>query len=256
MRLMKAFPLSVLSVLAAALLCSTALLCTPVLSAQSSTAAPRITTDVNELSLTTLKGNVPHLARAEFDQGEAASSTPLTHMRLVLSRSTEQPTALDSYLAQLQDKSSPNYHKWLTPEQFGQLYGPADSDIAALVAWLESHGMTVEPISPGRTNLAFNGTVSQVEEAFQTPIHSFLLNGGQDGELQFYSNTTDPQIPSALAPVVMGVAHLNTIHPKPQFQRGSAGLFNPQSRRLEPANGQSPSLTETSGGDRSEEHTS
>jgi subtilase family serine protease len=243
MRLMKAFPLtvfslsSVLSLLSAALLSSTALL------AQNSAVPPRITTDVNELSLATLKGNVPGLARAEFDQGEAAPSTQLTHVRLVLARSTEQQAALDAYLAQLQDKSSPNYHKWLTPEQFGQLYGPADSDIAALVAWLESHGLQVETVSKGRTNIAFNGTVRQVEEAFHTSIHSFLVNGGQAGEQQFFSNTTDPQIPLALAPVVKGVAHLNTIRPRPYFVRGSAGQFNPETKRLEPANGPSPMLT-------------
>jgi subtilase family serine protease len=228
MRLMKAFPLNVLAVLAGALLCSAALLSGPVLSAQNSSVAQRITTDVNELSRATLKGNVPHLARAEFDQGEAAPSTPLTHMRLVLSRSTEQQAALDSYLAQLQDKSSPNYHKWLTPEQFGQLYGPADSDIAALVAWLESHGLQVDPLSPGHTNIAFSGSVNQVEEAFHTSIHTF-----QVGEQQFLSNTTDPQIPSALAPVVMGVAQLNTIRPRPHSHRTSTGQFNPQTGRLE-----------------------
>jgi hypothetical protein len=240
MRLMKAIPLGIL---AGALLCSTALL------AQHSTATPRITANVDELSLTTLKGNVPRLAQAQFDQGEAVSSTQLTHMRLVLSRSPEQQAALDAYLAQLQDKSSPNYHKWLTPEQFGQLYGPADSDIAALVAWLESHGLQVETVSKGRTNIAFNGTVSQVEEAFHTSIHSF-----QAGEQQFTSNTTDPQIPSALAPVVKGVAHLNTIRPKPHSHRGIAGQFNPGTGRLEPANalsadGARPNLTTTSGGD-------
>ena len=229
MRLMKAFPLNVLAILAGALLCSAAL------PAQNSSVAQRITTDVNELSLATLKGNVPHLARAEFDQGEASPSTPLTQMRLVLSRSAEQQAALDAYLAQLQDKSSPNYHKWLTPEQFGQLYGPADSDIAALVAWLESHGLQVDPISPGRTNIAFSGTVSQVEGAFQTPIHSFLINGGQADEDQFFSNTTDPQIPAALAAVVKGVAHLNTIRPRPHSHRTSTGQFNPDTQRLEPA---------------------
>src|ERR1035437_7691811 len=239
MRLMKAIPLGIL---AGALLCSTALL------AQHSTATPRIAANVDELSLTTLKGNVPRLAQAQFDQGEAASSTQLTHMRLVLSRSTEQQAALDAYLAQLQDKSSPNYHKWLTPEQFGQLYGPADSDIAALVAWLESHGLQVETVSKGRTNIAFNGTVSQVEEAFHTSIHSFLVNGGQAGEQQFTSNTTDPRIPSALAPVVKGVAHLNTIRPRPHSHRGIAGQFNPQTGRLEsadtvPASGARPNLT-------------
>jgi hypothetical protein len=242
MRSLEAIPLGIL---AGALLCSTALL------AQHSTATPRIAANVDELSRTTLRGNVPQLARSEYDQGEASPSTQLTHMRLVLSRSSEQQAALDSYLAQLQQKSSPNYHKWLTPEQFGQLYGPADSDVAVLVAWLESHGLTVEPLSPGRTNIAFNGTVSQVEEAFQTPIHSFLLNGGQDGEQQFYSNTTDPQIPAALTSVVMGVAHLNTIRPRPHSHFANAGQFNPDTRRLEPANtaqAQGPRADLTTGG--------
>ena len=244
MRLMK---LSPLGVLAGALLCSAALLCSTFLPAQNYSVAPRITTDVNELSLATLKGNVPHLARAEFDQGEASLSTPLTHMRLVLSRSAEQQAALDSYLAQLQDKSSPNYHNWLTPEQFGQLYGISDSDIAALAAWLESHGLQVETVSRGRTNIAFNGTVSQVEEAFHTSIHSF-----QAGDRQFTSNTTDPRIPSALANVVMGVAHLNTIRPRPHSHLASVGKFNPESKRLESlnavsANAARPFLTTSSG---------
>jgi len=237
---MRSLKASSLLVLAGALLCSAGLL------AQSSTAAPRITTNVDESSLTTLKGNVPSLARAEFDQGEADAATQLTNMRLVLSRSAAQQSALDSYLAQLQDKSSPNYHKWLTPQQFGQLYGPADSDIAALVAWLQSHGFTVEPISVGRTNIAFSGSVSQVEAAFHTSIHSF-----QTADAQFYSNTTDPQIPSALAGVVMGVAHLNTIRPRAHSVRGSVGRANQQTGRSEPnsipATGPSPMLT--SGGD-------
>ena len=239
MHTMKAFPLGLL---AGALLCSSALL------AQHSTVSPRITANVDELSLTTLRGNVSLLARPEYDQGEASPSTQLTHVRLVLSRSPEQQAALDQYAAELQDKSSPNYHKWLTPEQFGQLYGPADSDIAAIVAWLQSHGLTVEPISPGRTNIAFSGSVSQVEEAFHTSIHSF-----QTGTQQFYSNTTEPQIPSALAPVVAGVAHLNTIHPRPHSHRASAGQFNPETKRLEPLNATSdnaarPGLTISSSG--------
>jgi hypothetical protein len=167
-------------------------------------------------------------------------------MRLVLSRSTEQQAALDQYLAELQDKSSPNYHKWLTPEQFGQLYGPADSDIAALVAWLESHGFQVEPLSPGRTNIAFSGTVSQVEESFHTTMHSF-----QAGDQQFYSNTTDPQIPAALASVVMGVAHLNTIRPRPHSHLADVGQFNPDTKRFESANAalaQGPRANLTTGG--------
>jgi hypothetical protein len=237
MRFLKA---SSLFVLACALLCSAGLL------AQSYSTAPRITSEIDESSLTTLKGHVPALARAEFDQGEADAATQLTSMRLVLSRSAAQQAALDSYLAQLQDKSSSNYHKWLTPQQFGQLYGPADSDIATLVGWLQSHGFAVEPLSAGRTNIAFSGSISQVEAAFHTAIHSY-----QTADAQFYSNTTDPQIPSALSGVVMGIAHLNTIRPRAHSVRGSVGRANQQTGRSEPssvpANGPSPTLT--SGGD-------
>jgi subtilase family serine protease len=220
----KAFPLRLLAV---ALLCSTALFCTPASKAQSSSIAPRITANIDETRLTTLKGNVPRLARSEYDRGAADSSTQLTHIRLVLSRSSEQQAALDTYLAELQDKSSPNYHKWLTPERFGKLYGPADSDVAALVAWLESHGLKLEAVSTGRTNISFSGTVSQVEEAFHTSIHSFQAN-----DRQFYSNTTNPRIPAALTTVVKGVARLNTIQPRPQYVPGRIGKFDPETGRL------------------------
>ena len=164
MRLIKAFPHCVL--VGALFGCAT-------LAAQNSSTLPRITANVDESSRTTFSGSVSRLARAEFDQGRAAPSTQLTHVRLLLSRNPEQQAALDQYLADLQDASSPNYHKWLTPENFGKLYGPADSDIAAVVAWLESHGLQIETVSTGRTNIAFSGTVSQVDEAFHTTIHSF-----------------------------------------------------------------------------------
>ncbi len=200
-----------------------------VATAQTPAVAPRITAQGDESSLTSLKGNVPSLARARYDRGEVPPETQLTHIRLVLSRSAEQETALKQYEIELQDKASPNYHKWLTPQQFGRLYGPADSDIAAIVAWLESRGLTVESVSLDRTNITFSGTVNQVEKAFHTRIHSFDTN-----EEQFLSNVSDPQIPSALASVVTGVAHLNTIHPRPLYIRGGAGKINQETNRLEP----------------------
>jgi trimeric autotransporter adhesin len=189
--------------------------------------APRVVERVDESRLTRLPGNVPMLAKPQYDRGGVSPSTQLTHIRLVLKRSAEQEAALDKFQTELQDKSSSNYHKWLTPEQFGTLYGPADSDIAAIVAWLESHGLKLEEVSKGRTNIAFSGTASQVEEAFHTGIHSFEANGRQ-----FYSNTSDPSIPSALAPVVSGVSHLNTIRPRPHQIAGPTGTIDHETKRL------------------------
>ncbi len=122
--------------------------------------AARITQAIRESERTTLAGNVPSLARAEFDRGPVDGSTKLSHLRLELARSSAQEAALETYLAELHDKSSPNYRHWLKPEGFGQRFGPSDADIATLTAWLESHGLTVERVSAGRTNIAFSGTAS------------------------------------------------------------------------------------------------
>ena len=224
------------------------LLCSGLSHAQTFDTAPRVTGPVDETSLVRLGGNVPSLARAQFDEGAALPATQLAHVRLVLSRPASRQALLDRYAADLQDKSSPRYHQWLTPAQFGTLYGPADSDIAAIVAWLQSHGLTLERVSPGRTNIAFSGTVRQVEEALHTSIHSYNAHGQQ-----FYSNTTDPQIPSALATVISGVASLNSIRPRPHHVGGGLGQFDTEVHRLVPVTsdltgGPRPDLTNGSAG--------
>jgi hypothetical protein len=196
-------------------------------SPRDSMASPRITQDVDDTIRTRLTGNLPLLARPEFDQGEAEESSLLTHGRLVLSRGAEQEKALDHYLADLHNKSSVNYHKWLTPEQFGKLYGPADSDMALLVAWLESQGLLVELVSPGRTNIAFSGTVRQIEKAFHTHIHNFIAN-----DQRFSSNTEEPSVPSALSQVIRGISHLDTIRPRAMHTASRPGMLDPRTNRL------------------------
>lgn len=215
--------------------------------AQEAPIPARIVAHVDEGALTMLKGGVPQAAQPQFDRGAVPESMVLSHIRLVLSRSAAQQAALDRYLVEVQDSSSPNYHKWLTPEQFGKLYGPSDADIVAIKAWLESHGFKIESVSPGRTNIAFSGTAGQVAAALHTPVHAFDANGNR-----FYSNTADVRIPSALAPVVIGIAHLNSIQPRPGSRLGRPGRIDPQTGRrkavdLTSVDGVRPELTGGSG---------
>src|SRR5690348_6390657 len=85
------------------------------IAAQTANVQSRITAPVDETKLTVLSGNTHPLARPQFDRGMAAASLPMEHMLLVLKRSPEQQATLDKLLADQQDRSSPNYHKWLTP---------------------------------------------------------------------------------------------------------------------------------------------
>ncbi len=164
---------------------------------------PLITQSIDESQLTTLKGNTHPLARPQFDLGTAPASLPMDRMLLVLKRSPEQETALRTLLDNQQDKHSPSYHKWLTPEQFGKQFGPTDSDMQIVTGWLQSHGFKVGT-TKGRTVLEFSGSASQVQEAFHTAIHKYIVNGEQH-----WANASDPMIPTALVPAVKGVLTLH-----------------------------------------------
>jgi Pro-kumamolisin, activation domain/Bacterial Ig-like domain (group 3) len=185
--------------------------------ARTASIPARITEAVDERNLLTLKGNVHPLARAEFDQGVVSDGLPLHRMLLLLQRSSAQEAALQKLLDDQQDKSSPNYHAWLTPTQFGQQFGPADADIQAVTSWLQSHGFNVANVSAGRTLIEFSGTATQVRSAFHTEIHNYM----QQGQLHT-ANVSDPQIPAALAPVVAGPVSLNNFPVKSFLrQRGT-----------------------------------
>ena len=157
---------------------------------------PRVTRAVDDAQLTTLRGNTHPLALARFDRGAALPTMPLERMLLVLKRSPEQDSALITLLDQQQDKSSPNYHKWLKPEEFGKRFGPADADMQVVTAWLQTHGFQVNNVSQGRNVIEFSGTASMVQEAFHTEVHRYLVEG-----VPHWANARDPQIPNALSPV-------------------------------------------------------
>src|ERR1700693_2976794 len=181
-------------------------------SAQTNETPPRVTESIDENKLTLLQGNVHPLARTEFDRGAAPRSLPLERMLLVLRRSPEQEAALDQLLDEQQDKSSSNYHRWLAPEQFGQRFGPSDADIQAATDWLASQGVRGNKVAKGRTVIEFSGDAGLVLNAFHTEIHRFLVNGEEH-----WANATDPQIPTALASVVAGVATLDTFYKSPRI---------------------------------------
>ncbi len=183
---------------------------------QSLRAPVRITQSIDDGRLQTLRGNVHPMARAEFDQGGAPADLPMEHMLLVLTRSAAQETALKNLMQQQQDKSSTQYHKWLTPQQFGEQFGAADQDIQTVTAWLQSQGFTVNRVSKGKTVIDFSGTAGQVAQAFHTEIHKYVVKGQSH-----WANTSDPAIPAALTPVVGGVATLHNFYKKPQLMQAN-----------------------------------
>jgi hypothetical protein len=191
----------------------------------------RITAPINSSQMVALTGNVHSLAQPRFDLGLADSSKVLYGVTLVFRPSPAQQEDLNNLLDQQQDRSSPNYHKWLTPAQFGERFGMTRNDVNRVVAWLEAQGFTVTSIANSRNQIAFDGTVAQVEAVFRTEIHNYLV----DGEIHL-ANATNPSVPAALAGLVLTMGNLHNFSPKPR------AIF-----RTRPSTGAQPHFTDPGG---------
>src|SRR5260370_11150386 len=102
------------------------------------TASPqaRIVEAVQSDRAVTLRGNVHPMARPANDRGLLADQQPITKIHVLLQRSAAQETALQQLMAQQLDPGSPKFHAWVTPQEFGQQFGPADSDVQAVTNWV------------------------------------------------------------------------------------------------------------------------
>ncbi len=171
-------------------------------------ARPRITQGIDEMDRVALAGNTHPEARPANDRGPVASNVQMDHMLLQLKRSPEQELALQQFLDELHTKGSPNFHQWLTAQEFGEKFGLAKPDLDVVTGWLESHGFRVNVVYPSGMLIDFSGTVAQVRAAFQTEIHHLVVKGEKH-----LGNVSDPRIPAALAPVVAGVVSLHDFRP-------------------------------------------
>jgi Pro-kumamolisin, activation domain len=171
----------------------------------------RITREIDPSQTVAVRGNVHGLARPDSDLGRADAGKMMHGVTLVFHPSAAQQQDLDNLLAEQQDRSSPNYHKWLTPAQFADRFGMSRADLQRVKSWLQSQGFAVTSVANSRNEISFDGTVSQIEVTFKTEIHTYLVND----EIHI-ANSTDPSVPAAFADSIVAVGHLHDFAPKPR----------------------------------------
>ena len=166
----------------------------------------------NNASPVAISGSVHPYVRSSTDLGATAGNTRLQGMSIRFNLTADQDAALDQLLADQQNPSSPRYHQWLTPAQFGAQFGMSSTDIAKVSSWLTSQGFTVTGVANGGTFITFDGTVAQAEAAFGTSIHNLSHNG----ETHF-ANVSNVQVPVAFSGVVAAVTGLHNFRMKPHM---------------------------------------
>ena len=143
------------------------------------------------------------------DVGASPSSQRLS-ITLTLAQTPAQTAALDQFLADVTNSSSPSYQQWLTPQQFAKTYGASLDQLAAATAWLQSQGLTVDAVSPAATRISASGFVSQIEPAFATSIHNYQANGHA-----YFANAVQPSLPSEAASHFVAIEGLDNLPSDP-----------------------------------------
>jgi subtilase family serine protease len=173
----------------------------------------RISGAIDSSQVMPLKGNVHGLVRPESDLGRADGSRVIEGVSLNFRLSAAQQKDLNQFLADLGDRSSPNYHKYLTIPQYARRFGMSQNDLNKIVAWVQSQGFTNIKVANNRNKISFDGTVAQIESAFALEMHNYLV----DGEVHL-ANAMNPSVPAALSGAVLHIGHLNDFAPKPRLK--------------------------------------
>jgi subtilase family serine protease len=124
------------------------------------------------------------------DRGALAPTTPMTvRVGLNLRNTADLASAID-------------VGQKFTPAQFAAQYGPASSDVQAVVTYLQSQGFT--NVKPATQLVSADGTAAQVTKAFNTSLEAFSLGGAS-----VYVNTQPALVPASLGGIVSAVLGLN-----------------------------------------------
>ncbi|MDP4171413.1 MAG: protease pro-enzyme activation domain-containing protein [Bacillota bacterium] len=112
---------------------------------------------------------------------------------------------LDSFIASLNDPSSPNYKHYLSTEEFKKQFGPTDETVANVKSFLTSKGFDVRNVSSNNAFITVSGTTGLMEDAFGVTINDYKNSDGQT----YFSNDQAPEIPAEFAGIITDVEGLN-----------------------------------------------
>src|SRR6266849_5283231 len=143
------------------------------------------------------------------------AANPGQQLNLSLGLQPRNVANLDSLLGSLYDPQSPQYHQYLTHDQFESLFAPTPDQVQQVVSYLQGQGMTVTSIAPNNMLIDATGSVAQVQQTFHVQINNCQL-----GNHTFYANAGPPSVPAPISQLITSIGGLdNGVHYQPLYRR-------------------------------------
>jgi kumamolisin len=144
--------------------------------------------------------------------------TQLIEITLMLAGRSQSEIA--QTIAAIQDPRAPEYHHFLSPEEFNKRFGASPSAQAQVQGVLNASGLRAASQGASSSLLRVIGTVGQVESLFGVRLDDYRTSAGQT----YHAPQGTPVIPAALRGIVTGVLGLDTrplVQPASQLQRSA-----------------------------------
>ena len=130
-----------------------------------------------------------------------------TRIHLDVTLKLPDPSAVTSFIASLSDRSSPEFDHYLGAGQFGQLFGPSLSEVAAVDAVLRSDGLDPGQVTSDHLSIPITAPAALIDRAFHVNLVRYKLAGGRVA----FTSLSSPSISSTVAPDIEGVIGLNDL---------------------------------------------
>ncbi len=155
-----------------------------------------------------LPGHIPPVMAYAHPLHPTSLSLPLT---LSIGFRPKNQAALNQFMQNLQNPASPDYHKYLSPEEYQARFGPTPGQIAQVSNFLARFHLQIGQVAG--FIMQATGSVSQVECAFAVQLYDYQL-----GNRIVYAPTHNPSVPATIAPyleAIIGLDNAAEIQPIP-----------------------------------------
>jgi subtilase family serine protease len=159
------------------------------------------------LFLGVLALSLPRTAAAAPNQGASmGAEDPSKVISITVWLQLHNRAALDALVPEMYDKTSPNFHHFLTLAQYKAQYAPTAQDVDTLREFLAAHNLTVTSVGPNNHFVVARGTVGNAQAAFNTQINRMMVSG-----TMHRMNATAPRVEGPAASIVSAVQGLSDL---------------------------------------------
>ncbi|MDB6112297.1 MAG: Sedolisin [Pedosphaera sp.] len=99
---------------------------------------------------------------------------------------------LTNLLGELYDPTSPNYHKWLSSDDFRSQFSPTEEDYEAVTSFLRAQGLTITATYSSRVLVDVAGSVADVQKAFS--LNLLVYPHPEEPSRTFFAPDQEPSL--------------------------------------------------------------